>query len=266
MPVLPWYELLDTLCIAALWLCPVASLWLLIDRRSGIATFLRAQWHRPGAPHVFFLVLGLVGLFVVAEDVLEAHPDEILPVLDVLSRDWSRAAAATHWLHAVAQTISQCTGAGLATGIVVATACLAGTGRRRDARLFAAGTVGAWALGGILKVAFAVPRPGSISRYGFPSGHTLVTLVAVGLLVHILAGAATAKTRASLYALAVGLALLSGAARMVLGVHWLSDVLAGVAVGTVWLAMVTFTAHRGGGTAVIGGARSSALGPAQMAV
>jgi undecaprenyl-diphosphatase len=122
--------------------------------------------------------------------------------------------------------------------------------------------VGAWALGGFLKVAFAVPRPGSLGRYGFPSGHTLVTLVAAGLLVHVLTR--STRTRARWYALALGLSVLSGASRLVLGVHWLSDVIAGVAVGTVCLAVLTFAGGRARGTTIVD--RAPALGPAQIAV
>jgi undecaprenyl-diphosphatase len=250
-----WYELLDTVCIAALWGCAGIVLWVLVDRRSSAATLLRAQWRRPGVAHAFFVLLGLVALFVVAEDVLEAHPDELILLLDGAAREWFKGLAASHPVRSIAQTVSECTGAGLATGVAVATACLAGTRRSRDAMLFVGGTAGAWALGGLLKVAFAVPRPGSAGRYGFPSGHTLVTLVAAGLLIHILARAATPRTRSRLYALALGLALLSGTSRLVLGVHWLSDVIAGVAVGTVWLAVLTY---RGGDTPplpVFGGGR-----------
>ena len=258
---MPWYELLDTFCLAGLAVCAVVALWLVADGRSPAATLLRAQWRRPGTPHVFFMVAGLVALFVVAEDAVEVHPDDLFPVLDVLSRDWFRTLATTHWIRTAADTISRCTGAGLATGVAVATVCLLATRRRRDAVFFAGGTAGAWALGGALKLAFAVPRPYSLGRYGFPSGHTLVTLVAAGLLIHVLARSATPRTRAGWYALALGLALLSGASRLALGVHWLSDVLAGIAVGTVWLAVLTFSAGRAGGTAVVRGAPPTRLGP-----
>ncbi|MBM3218515.1 MAG: phosphatase PAP2 family protein [Candidatus Rokubacteria bacterium] len=235
----PWYETLDTACTAFFWVLLVLRFWPLVDRRSSGARVLAGQWGRPGATQALFIALGLATLFVVAEDVLEREPAELISVLDVLARDWVTSAAAHPSIRSAATAISGLTGIGLATGVLAATLCLAGTRRSRDALLFAAGTISAWALGGLLKAVFAVPRPGSLDRYGFPSGHTLVTLVAAGLLVHILARSATVRSRAVLYALAFVLAVLSGASRMVLGVHWLSDVIAGVAVGTVWLGAFT---------------------------
>jgi membrane-associated phospholipid phosphatase len=247
----PWYEMVDTVCTALFWVLLALRLWPLVDRRSPGAHFLAEQWRRPGATQAFFIALGLATLFVVAEDVLEREPAELISVLDVLARDWMTRTATHSSIRSAAAAISGLTGIGLATGVLAATLCLVGTRRSRDARLFAAGTVSAWALGGLLKVAFAVPRPGSFDRYGFPSGHTLVTLVAAGLLVHILAGSATVRSRAALYALALVLAVLSGTSRMVLGVHWLSDVVAGVAVGTVWLGAFTFGSPLDAGFAML---------------
>ena len=173
-------------------------------------------------------------------------------MLDSLVRDWMRAVAAHPYLRTAALRVSEGTGVGLAILIAIGTVWLAGTRRSRDAVFFAAGTIGAWALGYLLKVAFAVPRPRSMDKYGFPSGHTLVTLVAVGLMIYILTRSAPGRMRAPWYALAAAVSLLSGASRMVLSAHWLSDVLAAVAVGTVWLGLLALADSRRRGGAALG--------------
>jgi undecaprenyl-diphosphatase len=229
-----WYEVLDTLCFTAFFVLILLRFW----------PSLRARWARPGATPAFFVALGLMALFVIAEDVLEGNASEFVPVVDSLAREWMRGVAAQPGIRSAAMTVSECTGFGLAIIIAVATFWLAGTRRVRDGAFFAAGTIGAWALGGLLKVTFAVPRPGSLDRYGFPSGHTLVTLVAAGLMIYILTRSVSGHARASWYALAVALSLISGTSRMVLGVHWLSDVVAAVAAGTVWLGLLAFADRR----------------------
>ena len=73
-----------------------------------------------------------------------------------------------------------------------------------------------------------------LDRYSFPSGHTL----------HAVSFTLIATTHApELAPLLVPFALLVAASRVVLGLHWLSDVLAGALVGlvigtSVWLALL----------------------------
>jgi len=236
----PWYEVLDVFCIAGIFSLLLLRVW----------PSLRAQWRRPGATPAFFVALGLMALFVIAEDVLEGDASDVVPVLDSLVRDWMRDVAARSYLRSAALTVSEGTGVGLVILIAIGTVWLASTRRSRDAVFFAAGTFGALALGYLLKMALAVPRPRSMDKYGFPSGHTLVTLVAAGLMIYILTRSAPGRMRLPWYALAVAVSLLSGASRMVLSAHWLSDVLAAVAVGTVWLGLLAFADRRRGSAAL----------------
>jgi membrane-associated phospholipid phosphatase len=238
----PWYEILDTVCATVFFFLLLLRFW----------PSIRTQWRQPGATPAFFMALGLMALFVIAEDVLQGDASELIPMLDVLVRGWMKDVAAHSSIRTAASTVSECTGFGLAVLIAIGTVWLAGTRRSRDAVFFAAGTIGAWALSGLLKVTFAVPRPGSIDRYGFPSGHTLVTLVAAGLMIYVLTRSAPGHMRAPWYALAVAASLVSGTSRMVLGAHWLSDVLAAVAIGTVWLGFLAFADSRRRGAAVLG--------------
>jgi len=91
-----------------------------------------------------------------------------------------------------------------------------------------------------LKTAFALPRPPASVRavavepgsYGFPSGHAIAATVVYGGLV--LARDSLGDVRIAVPA--VGLVALIGFSRVVIGVHYLGDVLVGHAVGLAMLA------------------------------
>lgn len=104
--------------------------------------------------------------------------------------------------------------------------------RRATARVVAYGLVGAAAVVA-LKHGFALPRPPESVRliaadgFGFPSGHAVgATVVYGGLAMEY--GWTDDGRRLAAAGLLVGAVSLS---RVVLGVHYLGDVLAGVAVG-----------------------------------
>lgn len=79
----------------------------------------------------------------------------------------------------------------------------------------------------------AIPLPHS---YSFPSGHAGTAIVLYGALGLLLAERAASRRRAAAWlALAVALVLAIGASRVLLNVHFVSDVLAGYAIGLAWL-------------------------------
>lgn len=91
-----------------------------------------------------------------------------------------------------------------------------------------------------LKAWFALPRPPVelrhvvITGFGFPSGHAVGSTVTWGALVLALEGVSTARRRAAIAAVVV---VAVAASRIVLRVHYLVDVVAGVAIGLVVLAV-----------------------------
>lgn len=97
-----------------------------------------------------------------------------------------------------------------------------------------------------LKRYFARARPVAAEMlrrangYSFPSGHAMGSAVAFGALAYLAFRAirswpAKAAVMAFLYTLIAAVSL----SRVYLGVHWISDVLAGVTVGTVWVTTTT---------------------------
>jgi len=241
----PWYEVVELLCIAALVVLPLLRLWPTLDQRSRPGRALRLMWQRPYATHALVTALGASVFFIAAEDILDGAPNEVLPWIDHIVHELNRGVASSPLVRRAAAMISDLTGAGLVAAIVTGTACLAFVRRRRDAVVLLVGTAAAWLVSGLLKLGFGVVRPRSSLGYGFPSGHALVTVVGCGLLLWTLAhlqGAPPRFSRCCTAAIAIG--LIAGAARVVLDAHWVSDVIAGVAIGSVWLSLVVVAVSR----------------------
>lgn len=113
--------------------------------------------------------------------------------------------------------------------------------QRLQAGLLALALGGGLFLSETMKGVFERTRPPEIYHAAgflnasFPSGHALLSTVFYLTLGAILARVLK-RRREKVYALAIGLllALLVGATRVYLGVHWASDVLAGWFLGAAW--------------------------------
>jgi len=103
----------------------------------------------------------------------------------------------------------------------------------------------------ILKVAFQRPRPKTemfVFSYSFPSGHVFSATVIYGFCIYLtfrFINNSVIKWIVS--ALLALLILLIGFSRIYLGVHWLSDTLAGYVTGFAWLLLCIFFAKAVGG-------------------
>ncbi len=71
----------------------------------------------------------------------------------------------------------------------------------------------------------------------FPSGHSSTAASFYAALALVLARGRGARTRALLVGAAVGIAVAVASSRVLLDVHWLSDVIAGLALGWAWFAV-----------------------------
>jgi membrane protein DedA with SNARE-associated domain/membrane-associated phospholipid phosphatase len=113
--------------------------------------------------------------------------------------------------------------------------------------LFIVGVGGAELLDFLLKIIFARPRPTLpnpllvLTSYSFPSGHAMGSMAFYALLAYLVIQRVTIwRWRVAVAVAIVFLILLIGFSRMYLGVHYLSDVLAGYAAGFAWL-VITIT-------------------------
>jgi membrane-associated phospholipid phosphatase len=122
-------------------------------------------------------------------------------------------------------------------------------GRRLDAALLAVTLGGAQLLTWILKAIFERPRPSfedpvaTASWFSFPSGHALSSIAVYGALAYLIVGGGrSSQARALVAGLALLVALI-GFSRLYLGVHYLTDVLAGYSAGLAWLLLAIGLMH-----------------------
>jgi membrane-associated phospholipid phosphatase len=107
------------------------------------------------------------------------------------------------------------------------------------AAFVAAVVVGQWLLTNTTKSMVDRARPdidplSSFSGASFPSGHAAAS-AALFLAVALLAGRGRSRAaRSLLVGVGVGLAVAVSASRVLLGVHWLTDAVAGTALGWAW--------------------------------
>lgn len=236
-----WPELLDRILVVTVVALVAVGVGAFVYPRSSTAAWVARASRRVGGPRRLVVMLLSAILFAaVAEDVLWPDDKDWIALLDrhadVVGREMGRDPV----IRQIAQAISFATGAGLAAVLAVAGAVLVWTGRRRGAVILLLGTAVAWLAVITFKLVFRVPRPGrspvAAYVYGFPSGHTFVTLIAVGLLVWIFSRQLSRRLQLALYALGLAVAVLTGVSRIVLHAHWLSDIVAALALGSLYLA------------------------------
>ena len=138
-------------------------------------------------------------------------------------------------------------GSPVALGILVAIVAVVLIIRHRYAwAIYLAGTTGIGSLMLLeLKRYFARARPDiaealrRASGYSFPSGHAMGSAIVFGALGYLaLRSQRTWRAKAALAA-AVTLVVTIAASRVYLGVHWISDVSAGVTMGALWVTIAT---------------------------
>jgi len=124
--------------------------------------------------------------------------------------------------------------------------------RRSEAAGYAASTLSGWALYGVAKWIFRRARPRVIPQlsdagwFSFPSGHATMAPLVFGLGLLIWSSPRPRSTRIALLALAGAVALLIAFSRVYLGVHWPSDVVGGLVLGTGWAALWVWWWERAG--------------------
>lgn len=162
----------------------------------------------------------------------------------------------TEVLTVLARVLSAIGGAAMRIPITLAAAAVLAWRSRswRALWIVAATLAGSQLLVHAIKPAVARPRPAAVfalvtaNGYSFPSGHTTSSLAAFGILAWLTTRTVTAPAAHLLvWSGAAAAAAGVGLSRIWLGVHYLSDVLAGWALGAAWLTLVitvvTTSAH-----------------------
>lgn len=142
------------------------------------------------------------------------------------------------------------------------------TGRLRDLTLAPLALAGSAAINASIKLAIQRPRPpadamlSSVSGFSFPSGHSTSSAATyLALAITAFAFIPSWRARVATVAGAIAVTVGIGLSRLTLGVHWMTDVLGGWALGVLWLAVVVVSArlaadlrHPAGDVPEVGGA------------
>jgi membrane-associated phospholipid phosphatase len=141
----------------------------------------------------------------------------------------------------------------VSTLAVVAVLAAAVLWRKRwtaELQLLVLAAVGAEIITTGLKLGFQRDRPffsdplATEHTYSFPSGHASVSLAVYGTLGFIAARhLGNRRAQIAVLAAAAVLILLIGFSRLYLGVHFLSDVIAGYSIGIAWVALCVVLLH-----------------------
>ena len=127
-------------------------------------------------------------------------------------------------------------------GVIVA---IAETIRQRSVAVVAFLTLvvgGQFLVANVIKAIVDRARPNidqltGFSGPSFPSGHAVAAAACLAAFALVIGRKRSLKVRAILTGLAVGLATGIACCRVMLGVHWLTDVLGGLALGWAWFAI-----------------------------
>ena len=217
---------------------------------------------RSGLPAARFGARALIAWLAIS---LVAVPFALLLVLvqerwrpllrvDEGARDDLYAVATRHdWFVSSLETLSTVASAQLYVPLfAVLTLWLVRRGVPRLALFVVVTPLGSWALNALVKAAVQRARPvlpdpvATAGGMSFPSGHAQSATVAAGVLLLVFAPVLRGRSRWLAVAAAAVWILAVGFARVALGVHYVSDVVAGAILGAAWLAAMTacFSAWR----------------------
>lgn len=183
--------------------------------------------------------LATTGFFALADAYLESEP---IVDLDVRVEKWvaGQMPGWVEWLARPFTWVGGIVGVALLVGIVGPS--LVRAGRRPDAVLLVVAALGVQVIVVMLKSVYERPRPDAGSPIdlpqstSFPSGHAATGIAMFGALALIAAGRARSPAAAAgMLVLGFSIGIGVGVSRVVLNVHFVSDVLAGFCVGLAWL-------------------------------
>ena len=183
----------------------------------------------------------------IAQQVVAGAP---LTQLDADLATWLHRRVGSPWLELLLAITHVHSTVAISCYAIVAGIVLARQQRWRSVVTVIVTVFGGLTLNVLMKLAFQRPRPSfddpllTLNTYSFPSGHVAGSTLFYGLCVAWVYRR-TPELRWRLAALAVATValVLVGLSRMVLGVHYLSDVVAAFAEGVAWLALCLTALH-----------------------
>jgi len=183
----------------------------------------------------------------IAQQVVAGAP---LTQLDADLATWLHRRVGSPWLELLLAITHVHSTVAISCYAIVAGIVLARQQRWRSVVTVIVTVAGGLVLNVLMKLAFQRQRPSfddpllTLDTYSFPSGHVAGSTLFYGLCVAWVYRR-TPELRWRLAALAVATAalVLVGLSRMVLGVHYLSDVVAAFAEGVAWLALCLTALH-----------------------
>lgn len=195
----------------------------------------------PLAVALAVLTAGAWAFGAIAEEMAEG---DTTPVDDRVA-DWLHGRATDPFTDVFRALTWTGNGGFLAVVVLVAAVLLWRRGLVIDALYVGLAFVGAEVITFGMKQGFRRERPffedplATASSFSFPSGHALVSLSVYGSIAIVVARhAPSRRAAAAVLGLAAAWVVAIGFSRLYLGVHFLSDVLAGLAAGAAWLALL----------------------------
>ncbi|WP_326534981.1 phosphatase PAP2 family protein [Pseudorhodoferax sp.] len=187
------------------------------------------------------VVLAAAALFAETMEAMQA--DEELGVFDTRLAEVLAQGLAPQALRVVGTATHLGDPIVLTALVVLVGAALLWRGRQGLALGWVVACAGNGVLNQLLKQIFARVRPlhehgfAVADGYSFPSGHTSGSVVVYGMLAYLGVRLLPPRWHLPGVLLAAALAFCMGVSRVLLQVHWASDVLAGFASGLAWLAV-----------------------------
>lgn len=212
-----------------------------------LAGFLRRRRPDPGATVSLLLVVAVsviaLAAAVVGIILLMVWSETGLARSDLPLAEWAAeeaSAGSTEFLHAVTDL------GGTPAVVLISIAVAAATVRER-ARLAVMGFLvitigGQFTLVNSIKWIVDRARPdidqlAGFASPSFPSGHAAAAAACYACFALLLGFRRSRRTRVLLMSVAAGIAGSVATTRVLLGVHWFTDVIAGLVVGWAWLAL-----------------------------
>lgn len=222
---------------------------------SAICQQLKRLEREPLIPTLLLLIAGgLWGFAEIADEVTEqeTHRFDRKILLAMREPGDSSDPLGPQWMEEVGRDLTALGGFTVLTLLTLSViGFLLFLGNYRVALTALVAVAGGMALTHFLKQGFDRPRPDLVSHgvivtnASFPSGHATMAAV-VYLTLGVLFARTLSRKRLRVYVIGVSgvVAVLVGISRVYLGVHWPTDVLAGLALGAAWALVCWLLAMR----------------------